>query len=329
MQEFRPESDYEKVIRRMQSIITPISKKILLSELNKDRFVRFSNNGHKEIYIITHHDSPNVMREIGRLREIAFRAAGGGTGEEMDIDEFDIADAPYKQLIVWNPQDQEIVGGYRYIKCKDAPFENGTVKLATTELFSFSKKFIAEYVPYTVELGRSFVQPQYQPSVNNRRGLFSLDNLWDGLGAIIVDNPDVKHFYGKVTMYPDFNAEARDMIHFFMNLYFPDKDELVRPIHPLLYKTDVSAFRGIFSGDNYKDDHTLLTRHVRALGEHIPPLVNAYMNLSLTMKNFGTSVNDHFGEVEETGILVSIADIYDTKKERHISSYLKEKANRK
>jgi hypothetical protein len=312
----------------MQPIIAPIQRSILLAELNKDRFVRYSNNGNNEIYIITHHDSPNAMLEIGRLREIAFRAAGGGTGYPTDIDEYDTADAPYKQLIVWNPQDQEIVGGYRYIKCKDAPVENGIIKLATTELFSFSEKFVKDYIPYTVELGRSFVQPQYQPSVNNRKGLFSLDNLWDGLGAIVVDNQDVKHFYGKVTMYPDFKAEARDMIHFFMNLYFPDKENLVRPIHPLYYKTDVKSFAGMFNGENYKEDHTTLTRNVRALGEHIPPLVNAYMNLSSTMKNFGTSVNDHFGEVEETGILVSISDIYDTKKERHISSYLKEKSQR-
>jgi hypothetical protein len=313
----------------MQPIIAPIQRPILLAELNQDRFVRYSNNGNNEIYIITHHDSPNTMREIARLREIAFRAAGGGTGHEVDIDEYDTASAPYKQLIVWNPQDQEIVGGYRYIKCIDAPVENGTIKLATTALFSFSKKFVSEYVPYTVELGRSFVQPQYQPSVNNRKGLFSLDNLWDGLGAIVVDNPDVKHFYGKVTMYPDFNSQARDLIHFFMNLYFPDKENLVRPIHPLLYKTDISSFENMFSGDNYKSDHTILTRNVRALDEHIPPLVNAYMNLSSTMKNFGTSVNDHFGEVEETGILVSIADIYETKKERHINSYLQEKLNRR
>jgi hypothetical protein len=313
----------------MQAIIQPIERNLLLKELNKDHFIRYSNNGHNEIYILTHHDAPNTMQEIGRLREIAFRASGGGTGLATDIDEYDTADAPYKQLIVWNPGDQEIVGGYRYIKCHEAPVHNGIIQLATTELFSFSDKFIRDYVPYTVELGRSFVQPQYQPGINNRKGLFSLDNLWDGLGAIIVDNPDVKHFYGKVTMYPEFNSVARDMIHFFMNLYFPDKENLVRPIHPLLYKTDVNAFKGMFSGKSYKDDHTQLTRNVRSLGEHIPPLVNAYMNLSSTMKNFGTSLNDHFGAVEETGILVSIADIYDTKKERHVSSYLKEKALRK
>jgi len=307
----------------MQAIIEPVDKKVLASELSPERFVRDTNNGHNEIYIITQHDSPNVMKEIGRLREFTFRAAGGGTGHEIDIDEFDVADAPYKQLIVWNPEEKEIVGGYRFIKLKDAPLENGIVQVATTELFRFSDKFMQEYVPYTIELGRSFVQPKYQPSVDNRKGLFSLDNLWDGLGAIVVDNPDIQHFFGKVTMYTDFNVEARDMILAFMNHFFPDPEKLVRPLEPLHLKTDVSGFISSIEGLSYKEAHRILGQNVRDRGEHIPPLVNAYMNLSATMKTFGTSINSHFGEVEETGILVTIADIYDTKKERHLATYKK------
>jgi hypothetical protein len=306
----------------MQNIIEPVEKKLLESELTSKRFVRKTNNGNNEIYIITHHDSPHVMREIGRLREYTFRTAGGGTGKEIDIDEYDIVNtAPYKQLIVWNPLEKEIIGGYRFIKCKEAPFNDGIVQLATTELFHFSEKFINNYLPYTIELGRSFVQPKYQPTVDNRKGLFSLDNLWDGLGAIVVDNPDVEYFFGKVTMYSDFNVPARDFILSFMNHYFPDKENLVTPIEPLSIKTDVSEFLNSLKGLSYKEGHLLLNKNVRAMGEHIPPLVNAYMNLSATMKTFGTSSNTHFGEVEETGILVKFADIYDTKKERHISTY--------
>lgn len=307
----------------MQEIIAPVDRKLLESELTSERFVRETNNGNNEIYIITHHDSPHVMREIGRLREYTFRTAGGGTGHEIDIDEFDTADAPYKQLIVWNPEEKEIIGGYRFIKLKDAPVINGIVSVATTELFTFSKKFMDEYVPETIELGRSFVQPKFQPSVDNRKGLFSLDNLWDGLGAIVIDNPDSKHFFGKVTMYTDFNVEARDMILTFMNYFFPDKENLVKPIEPLHLKTDVSAFLRSIEGLSYKEAHRILGQNVRERGEHIPPLVNAYMNLSATMKTFGTSINSHFGEVEETGILVTIADIYDTKKERHLATYKK------
>jgi hypothetical protein len=307
----------------MQTIIEPVDRKILEAELTSERFVRETNNGDNQIFIITHHDSPNVMREVGRLRELTFRTAGGGTGHEIDIDEFDTADAPYKQLIVWNALEKEIVGGYRFIKLKDAPLVNGVVHVATTELFKFSEKFMAEYVPYTIELGRSFVQPKFQPSVDNRKGLFSLDNLWDGLGAIVIDNPDSKHFFGKVTMYTDFNVHARDMILAFMNYFFPDPDHLVTPIEPLQLKTDVSEFLNSIKGLSYKEAHRILGQQVRELGEHIPPLVNAYMNLSATMKTFGTSLNSHFGEVEETGILVTIADIYDTKKERHVATYKK------
>ncbi|MBK6832894.1 MAG: GNAT family N-acetyltransferase [Bacteroidetes bacterium] len=314
----------------MEPIIDKIDRDVLEKELQAGRFVRKTNNGHNEIYIITHFDSPNVMKEIGRLREVTFRHAGGGTGKSIDIDEFDISDHPYKQLLVWNKEDREIVGAYRYILCKDAEYKNGQVHLATTELFHFSEKFVKEYLPYTIELGRSFIQPDYQPSEQFRKGLFSLDNLWDGLGAIVVDNPDQRHFFGKVTMYTDFNAQARDMVLAFMRYYFPDKDNLVEPVAELKlgYKTDVSEFLKSLEGLNYKEGHAVLNKNVRALGENIPPLVNAYMNLSSTMKTFGTATNPTFGDVEETGLIVTVADIFESKKDRHVNTYIKEKEAR-
>lgn len=309
----------------MQDIIPKIPREALLAELTRERYVRKTNNGNNEIYIITHQNSPNVMKEIGRLREVTFRHAGGGTGKEIDIDEYDISKHPYQQLLVWNPEDQEIVGAYRYIACKDAEYINGKVNLATTELFDFNPEFYKDFLPYTIELGRSFIQPQYQPSEQFRKGLFSLDNLWDGLGAIVVDNPFMKYYYGKVTMYTDFNVEARDLILAFLQHYFPDKKKLVTPIHAVVKKTDVSAFLNEIKNLPYKEGHSVLNKKVRALGENIPPLMNAYMNLSSTMRVFGTAINPTFGGVEETGILVRIADIYESKKERHINSYMIEK----
>jgi hypothetical protein len=307
----------------MIDLIPPVAKDRIIAELTEDKFIRKTNNGSNLIYVITHKNSPDCMREIGRLRELTFRMAGGGTGKEIDIDAFDISDNPYRQLIVWNPQENEIVGGYRYLCCSQAVDAKGEIKLATTELFEFSEKFKKEYLPFTIELGRSFVQPQFQPSSENRKGLFSLDNLWDGLGALIVDNPQIRYLYGKVTMYTDFNVFARDMILTFMNHYFPDKEKLVWPYYPLIIKNDMRAFLKSLAGLNYKDGHRILNQQVRALAENIPPLVNSYMNISPSMKTFGTAVNKHFGEVEETGILVTIADIYSTKKERHLTSYNK------
>lgn len=307
----------------MQPIIPPIARELLEKELNEDTFVREVNNGDNQLYIVNQHNAPHTIREIGRLRELTFRAAGGGTGKDCDLDDFDTCEKCYQQLIVWSPNDKEIVGGYRFIRCEDSRSADGNYHLATTELFSFSEKFRKNYLPWTIELGRSFVQPSYQPSVNNRKGLFSLDNLWDGLGALVVDNPDMKFFFGKVTTYRHFNVEARDYILHFMNHYFPDPDQLVVP-HPqrtVQIRTDVSAFEKELDNLPYKDGHHLLNKRVRALGENIPPLVNSYMNLSATMRNFGTAVNDEFGDVDETGIMVTIADIYPTKKERHIGTY--------
>ena len=309
----------------MQAIIEKISRKIIKEELARDKFVRVTNNGNNEIYVITNNDSPNVMLEIARLRELTFRYAGGGTGKSFDIDEFDTCERPYKQLLVWNPEDEEIVGAYRYIKCSDGELKNGKVELATTHLFNFSDAFCKNYLDKTIELGRSWVQPNYQPGEHFRKGIFSLDNLWDGLGAIVIDNPEVEYFFGKVTMYTHFNVEARDMLLSFMQHYFPDNENLVSPIHPVHIKTDVSVFIKSLEGLNYKDGHSILNKNVRALGENIPPLINAYMNLSPTMKSFGTAINPTFGDVEETGIMVRIKDIYESKKERHVNTYTPKK----
>lgn len=305
----------------MQDIIPPIPKDSLIAELSKDKFVRYTKNGKNEIYIVNYHNAPNVLKEIGRLRELTFRHAGGGTGKEIDIDEFDTTQNCYEQLIVWDPVEKEIVGSYRFILCKNA-LQDGKLHLATSELFHFSDTFIKEYAPYTIELGRSFIQPKYQPAEDYRKGLFSLDNLWDGLGALVVDYPDMKYFFGKVTMYPHFNREARDLILGFMRYFFPDHEKLVWPIHPINIENDISWFIDRIKGMDYKTAHLELTHEVKKRNERIPPLVNNYMNLSSTMKTFGTAINSGFGNVEETGLMVTIADIYPSKKDRYIQPYL-------
>lgn len=310
----------------MKDIIAPVPKEALLAELTPDKLMRKTNKGDNEIYIITHQDSPNVMLEIGRVRELTFRDAGGGMGDEVDIDDYDTCKDPYKQLIVWDPQALEIIGGYRYILCKDVPVdENGIVHLATTHLFNFSEKFIKDYLPYTLELGRSFVQPHYQSSKAGAKALFALDNLWDGLGALIVDHPEIKYFFGKVTMYTHFHMQARNLIMYFFQKYFNDHEDLVTPIHPMDLGIDMAEMEKTFNGGSYKEDYKILSQKVREFGENIPPLINSYMNLSPSMKTFGTVINDHFGNVEETGIILTISDIYEAKKDRHIETYLRNK----
>ncbi len=306
----------------MQDIIPPVDVSLLRAELNKDTFLRQTNNGNNEIYVIDWRNGPNTLREIGRLREATFRDAGGGTFKELDLDNFDLCDEPFQQLIVWNPRDEEIVGGYRFKLGKYLKVdENGHVISPSGHLFQFSPRFISDYLPHIVELGRSFVQPNYQVTNNLRKGMFSLDNLWDGLGALVVDNPEIHYFFGKVTMYPHFNPAARNLILYFLKMNFPDPDELAVPINPLVIRFNKRLMDDIFCGLSYDENYKILIQEVRAHKENIPPLVNAYMNLSSTMRTFGTAINREFGNVEETGIMVTIGDIYEKKKARHVHTY--------
>lgn len=310
----------------MKEIVAPLPKEQIIEELTPEKLLRKTNKGGNEIYVITHKDSPAIMHEIGRLREITFRDAGGGTGKETDIDAYDISEHPYKQLIVWDPDAMEILGGYRYILCSEAPLEkNGEVHMATSELFQFSDTFIKEYLPYTLELGRSFVQPSYQSSKAGAKALFALDNLWDGLGALTVDHKEIKYFFGKVTMYTHFHNEARNLIQYFFLKYFRDKSNLVYPKNPVDFHYNFEELRSVFTGSNYKEDYRILVQQVRQYGENVPPLINAYMNLSPSMKTFGTAVNEGFGGVLETAIIVTIKDIYEVKYDRHIETYIQDK----
>lgn len=303
-------------------VIPPVDRNLIKEELTKDILFRKTNYGNREIYVTTAHKSPNIMREIGRLREISFGAQGGGSGTECDIDQYDIAPEPhcYKQLFVWDKEDEEIIGGYRFIIGKDVFMQaNGELLSATADLFFFTDDFKERYWNNTMELGRSFVQPSYQPTTNLRKGMYSLDNLWDGLGGIAMTFKEVKYFFGKITMYPSMNTTARDYILYFYKKHFPDNEGLVFPKEEIKIETDYNKLVNLFCGKNYKEDYQILVKSVRALKETIPPLVNAYMNLSSTMKSFGTSVNKHFSDVEETGILVTIDDIYDDKKKRYMN----------
>lgn len=309
----------------MEDIIAPIDREALKAELTPERRLRTTNKSHNEIYIINWKNAPNMLKEIGRLREIAFRAAGGGTGKSLDLDEYDLMENPYQQLVVWDPEAEEILGGYRYILGDEVEFDSeGKPILATAHMFDFSPKFLKEYLPTTIELGRSFVTLEYQSSRAGAKGLFALDNLWDGLGALTVVKPNVKYFFGKMTMYPSYHRLGRDMILYFLKKHFSDKDWLITPTHPLKIETDENLLKQLFPYDTFKEDYKVLNTEVRKLGYNIPPLVNAYMSLSPTMRMFGTAINYGFGDVEETGILIAVDEILEEKRVRHIESYIKE-----
>lgn len=303
----------------MENIIAPVDPQLIEKELTDELFLRKSNNGNTLLYHFTAAQAPHTMRELGRLRELSFREAGGGTGKELDIDEFDTNDHPYSQLIVWDPEERQILGGYRYIAGNVGVHPNKL--FATGELFNFSDEFIRDYLPYTIELGRSFVQPAYQSTRLRRKGIYALDNLWDGLGALVVLNPWMKYFFGKVTMYPHYNVEARSALLYYIEKYYPDTKTLVRPITPLPSALTKEQLESIFTGSDRAENKEILIRYLTERGERIPPLIKSYVGLSNTMKMFGTAINPGFGAVEETGILVTVGDILPEKKERHVDTF--------
>ncbi len=303
----------------MEKIITPISKTLIEKELTDKCLLRTTNYSNNLIFDIDAHCAPNTMQELGRLRELTFRLAGGGTGKSVDIDEFDTCENPFRQLIVWDPAEGQIVGAYRYVHGKNMSFdEKGQPNSPTSHLFTFSEKFITQYLPHTIELGRSFVQPNYQPSNNPRKGLYALDNIWDGLGALVVNNKDLEYFFGKMTMYNSYPRDARDMILFVLKKFFSDTENLVYPRDSKKIDMDVEILESIFTGNTFAEDFKILNKKVRGFGVNIPPLINIYMGLTPTMKSFGTSANADFGPVEETGIMIKISEIYEAKKERHL-----------
>ncbi|MDE6716886.1 MAG: GNAT family N-acetyltransferase, partial [Muribaculaceae bacterium] len=294
----------------MEPIIEKVDPELILQELTPDRLLRRTNKGDNEIYVVDAHNAPNTMREIGRLREIAFRDGGGGTGKECDIDEFDTMDRPCRQMIVWNPQAKEIIGGYRFLLGEDMEIIDGVPHIAVSHMFRFTDKFIREYLPKTIELGRSFVTLEYQTTKAGPKAIYALDNLWDGLGALTVKYPQIEYLFGKFTMYPSYGEQSRDLLLGFLHKHFPDPDRLVEPIDPLPTRANDPAVQALFTGTNFKEDLRILNHKIREEGKNIPPLVNAYMALSPTMRLFGTAINHEFGEVEETGIFFRLSEIY-------------------
>lgn len=313
-----------KLMFNMKNVIEAVDRDLLINELTESKFLRPTNKAGNRIYIVTAHNSPQVMREIGRLRELSFRSGGGGTGEEIDTDKYDFMDKPYKQLIVWDPDNEQIIGGYRFLEGTHVELDSmGQPKFVMSHLFNFSQRFIDEFMPYTIELGRAFVQPDYQSTKMGMKSLFALDNLWDGLGALIHSVKGAKYFIGKVTIYNSFPTEARELIYAYLNKHFADQDGLITPKKPVfISKEMLRKAPGIFTDQTTSDDYKLLNKAVRNVGENVPPLFNAYIGLSDTMKIFGYTIDHDFGSVYETGMMVTMDDLHPAKQQRYIQPYV-------
>lgn len=304
----------------MQPIIPPVETALLLSEL-EGHLLRPSNKADNLIYDITAHECPNVMREIARLREISYRDGGGATGKEMDIDEMDTMARPYHQLIVWDPEHQQIIGGYRYLLGSEAEIRDGQPYITSAHLFRYSERFIRDFLPQTIEFGRAFVQPEYQKREMGVKALFALDNIWDGIGAVMHNNPSVRYMIGKVTIYPDYNETARNLIYEYLRRYHTGEKGLFEPYNPLPFREEIEAGYP-FTGTDPQENYHILQRAVREQGTVIPPMFSAYLNITNDLQFFGNAINDELANVYETGIMVDLHTVYPEKTERYITPYI-------
>ena len=314
---------------KMEEIIAPVDTELLKAELNEKRFLRDTNHAGNKLYIVDNACAPNVLREIGRLREIAFRAGGGGTGKSADLDEFDLDGAfKYKQLVLWDPDAECIIGGYRYVLCDNVMYDRcGQPIMPSAHLFKFTRRYLKGAFLKTIELSRSFIRPEYQSSEQGMKSLYSLDNLFDGLGGLIVlYKGRMEYFFGKMTIYPSFPEEGLQMLLYFLRKHFGTwendlmhrLDRMVIPKQPVKIKL-TRKFDNILTEKDFREDYKILKREIQKMGVNIPPLVNTYMNLSPTMKSFGAGINDEFGNVIEAGILIKFDELHPEKTCRHLS----------
>lgn len=309
----------------MKPIIPPVETALIEREL-EGHLLRPSNKAGNLIYDITAHECPNTMREIARLRELSYRDGGGATGQEMDIDEMDTMPKPYHQLIVWDPDHRQIIGGYRYLCGSDVemrPNEQGELQpfITSAHLFHYSERFVREFLPYTIEFGRAFVQPDYQKREMGIKALFALDNIWDGIGAVLHKNPQLRFMIGKVTIYPDYNVQARELIYAYLNQYHRGPEGLFEPYHPFVNPQSVIETLP-FEGDDKQENYHILQRAIREQGTVLPPMFSAYLNLTNDLYFFGNAINDELANVYETGIMVDLETVYEEKKQRYITPYI-------
>ena len=263
-----------------------------------------------DIYMVDAESAPRALTEIGRIRELEFRREGGGTGKDVDLDRYDLLSPRYRQLIAWDPQEEEIVAMYRFFRGADLGDSGG--ELASAEIFEFSPRFLSDYLPHTIELGRSVVNRSARRSY---RGLFA---VWSGLGALVREYSDARYFFGKFTVSPTLNSQLRRAMYAMLSQWCGGDSGLVSPRPDCQIFYDHAAWE---QGVSFKDDLSRLVVFASGHGASIPPLVLSYARLTDKLQVFGTALNSQFGNVEETAILIPIEYISARIRQQFIDSY--------
>ena len=308
----------------LEEIIKPLSKEILINELKLAFFLRPTRIGNNEVYIFSAQECPNLMNEVGRLRELTFRDAGAGFGKKVDIDQYDTDGYTCKQLIVWDPINKEIIGGYRFNIFNDLKHKKlKDIPLLNKSLYNVSNNFISDYIPYLVELSRAFIQPMYQPKNVGKKAAFSLDNIWDGLGALVVKYPFLKYYFGRLTFFSNYNTTVRDSIFYFFDKHLKGDVSLLKAKEPVSAMTPNSYIKKRINSSDEKEDFKSLQIIAKDHNTIIPPLMKSYYNASNSLKVFEPVFDSYFGSSYAAAIIVTIKDIFPSFVKRYIDPYKK------
>lgn len=300
------------IFKTEKSIIRPIDKKILKYEVDMSDCIGATKDG-KKIIITTNSNSPNILSEIARLRELTFRKVGEGTGRMMDMDKFDKL---YSHLIIWDEYTLEIVGSYRIGIGEELLVKSGIGGFYTSTLFNFSEAFIENILPYSIELGRSFVQEKYWNTQ-------ALDYLWQGIGSFLSKNPKVKYMFGGVSLSSNYSPYVISLIVFYFKKWFSSVQGLssAKKNYTLTPK-QIKEYSKIFSGLNAKEDMKILKKILALHGFSIPVLYKHYSDLcyegGVCFLDFG--IDPDFNNCIDGLILVDISKIREDKKKRYLES---------
>ena len=257
---------------------------------------------------------PRLMREVWRLREMSYREVGITLSDDVSGNAMDM-DGVCRQLVVWDDEARRLVGGYRYVVGADVV---GCERLSVSRYFALSQRFVSDFLPRAMELGRSFISPEYQ-SAAGRHTIYALDALGEGLGRV-VEALDVRYLFGRVTLYPALCGEARDLLLGFMRYIFPPRERLLVARVPLGVGLSRFRCRQIFVGETLAENYRILLSRMRDLQSVVPPIISSYIRLSPSMQTFDVYENGDLGGVVEAAIMLTVEDFYDDIKRRYLSN---------
>ncbi len=302
-------SGKKPIFKTQKPIAAPENRQALQKAIESDCIALGATSDNKQIYQYNHVGSSPIMREIGRLREIAFRAVGEGTDKRRDTDKHDKA---YFHLILWDNEAMEIVGAYR-LGCAQTLTQNSDGnQLYSASLFEYQPDMV-RYFEQGLELGRSFVQPKYW-------GKRALDYLWMGIGAFIEQNQQYRYLFGPVSLSDAYPEAAKQLIVNFYQTYFPPREHLAVPKHQLDFNLNLST---VFSGDNFSEEFTILKQLLSDMGYSVPTLFKQYSELCEDggVRYLSFSVDPDFNYCIDGLVFVDLAKMKDKKHARYMPSY--------